>query len=97
MFEEVNEEIILAIKVIPNSRANQVMGWDQNELKIKLAAVPENGKANKKLVQFLSSFLQVSQKNIILLSGEASRHKRLLIKDLKLSELIGVFQKLPIK
>ena len=70
---------MLPIKAIPNASRSEVSGWEQDALKIKLQAVPEDGKANKELLRFLSKTLKIAKSDIALDSGEKSRHKRLII------------------
>lgn len=76
------EGLSVPLKVIPNSQRNQVIGWENEELKIKINAQPEDGKANKELIAYLSKLLKIAKSDIILLSGEGSRHKKILIKGL---------------
>ena len=40
--------ITFKVKVILRSRSNEIVGWEQGTLKVRLAEVPEKGKANKK-------------------------------------------------
>lgn len=67
------------IKVIPKSSRNEIIGWENNELKIRLKAVPEKGEANEKLVKFLAKTWGIPQSQIELVAGQKSRHKRLKI------------------
>jgi uncharacterized protein (TIGR00251 family) len=74
-----NEGIPLAIKVIPKAHRNEILGWESDELKVRLKAVPEKGKANDALLRFLAEECQVSLSRLSLVSGATSRHKRVLI------------------
>lgn len=70
----------LYIRVTPNSAANKISGKffdekNQEYLKINLAAVPEDGKANEELIKFLSRFLKISRSKIAIIRGETSRIK----------------------
>jgi len=73
------ETWMLLIKVIPNSSRNEVVGLENGELKIKINAVPEDGKANKELLRFLSKKVGISKTCFDLLAGETSRHKRVQV------------------
>jgi uncharacterized protein (TIGR00251 family) len=64
-----------------------ILGWEEGELKIALHAIPQKGEANRELVLFLSKLLGIPQRNIILLQGETSRHKKILIEDMEEEEL----------
>ncbi len=48
---------------------------DDGAVKVDLAAVPEDGKANEELVRFLAKEFQVSRSAITIVSGETSRTK----------------------
>lgn len=77
---------ILAVHITPKSAKNQIIGWvDGTEggkiLKIKIAAPPEDGKANAELLRFLSKIWGIPKRDIELASGDTSRHKRLKIHD----------------
>lgn len=85
---------MLPIKAVPNASRSEVAGWEQDALKIKLQAVPEDGKANKELLRFLSKTLKIAKSDIALDSGEKSRHKRLIISGISREEF---FSKLDIE
>lgn len=72
----------LAVKITPKAGRNEIIGWENNELKIRIAALPEKGNANQELIKFLSKTLGLAKSQIELISGDKSRHKRLLIKGL---------------
>ena len=71
--------MLLPVRVSPNARKTEVLGWEENTLKIKLAAPPVDGKANKALCEFMADWLDLPKRSISLLSGETSRIKRLKI------------------
>ena len=73
------ESWTLPIKAVPNANRSEIIGWEHDALKIKLQAVPEDGKANKELIRFLSKTLKIAKSGIVLDSGDKSRHKRLII------------------
>ena len=58
-------------------------------LKIDLAAVPEDGKANEELVRFLAEEFQVSRSAIEIISGVTSRTKTIRVR--KNAELPSLF------
>jgi len=87
MLQTTRNGIIIPIKVIPKSQKNEVIGWENDELKIKIAAIPEKGNANDALIGFLAKYLKISKSSISLHSGEKSRHKRICISGLSIEEL----------
>jgi hypothetical protein len=86
MFQQINEGIVIKIKVIPKASRTEFVGWEGDELKIRLKAVPEKGLANDELIRFLATFFQISKSNVVLLKGAASRHKKLIISGLELKK-----------
>ena len=70
----------LALKVIPNAKKSEAVGWEEDPragraLKLRIAAPPVEGKANKVVVLFLSAWLDIPRSSISLLRGESSRLK----------------------
>lgn len=73
------KNMIILVKIIPRSRANQVVGFKEDVLKIRIKAFPEKGKANLELIRFLAKELSIAQNRITILSGHTSRLKKLQI------------------
>lgn len=87
VLKETPEGIIVPIKVIPKASNTQVVGWENGELKIRLMAVPEKGKANKILIRFIANLLCLSQSHVTLIFGETGPHKRICISGITLDRL----------
>ena len=73
--------IILTIKLTPNSSKNEILGYSNEYIKIKVSAPPNENKANKKLVDFITEYFDTSKSNVSLISGDKSRHKKVLLKN----------------
>ncbi len=70
----------ITVKVIPKSAKNEICGQlPDGAWKVKVAAVPEKGKANKALCAFLADHFGVAPSRVTILSGETSHRKRLRI------------------
>lgn len=82
MYKMTKEGIVLSVKIIPKSSRNAIVGWEGEELKIRISAVPEKGEANAELISYLSEFLGIAKSKIEIISGQTSRHKRLIIKEI---------------
>ncbi len=73
--------IVVDLKVTPRASRSEVTGQMSNgALKVKIAAVPEKGKANEELCRLLSGYFGVRQSDVELISGETSRTKRARIR-----------------
>ena len=73
------ENLILDCHLQPGARAIGFAGLHGERLKIRISAPPVDGKANAMLIEFLASAFAVSKRQVSLLSGQQSRHKRVLI------------------
>lgn len=71
--------MILWVKVIPNATKNSMEGFQEGILKVKIRAIPDKGKANHMLIEFLAESLKVSKSQIQILSGRSSRLKKIEI------------------
>lgn len=66
---------IIRVKVIPKGSRNEIVGWEGDLLKVKIAAAPDKGKANEALVRFLAKEWDTAPSHIRILSGQKSRIK----------------------
>jgi hypothetical protein len=72
--------ILIRILVQPRASKNEVVGLQAGELKIRLTSPPVEGAANDLCRQFLSKKLRIPRRDISIVAGEKSRHKRILVK-----------------
>ncbi len=73
MADEVQTRI--AVRVQPNASQNQVLGFKDGVLYVRIAAPPIKGKANQELIKFLSDILEVSKSNLTIEKGMTSKRK----------------------
>lgn len=77
----------MAIKVTPGAKRNEVLGWEEDYpqvgrvLKLRIAAPPVEGKANKEIVLFLAKTLGLSKSAVELVHGTSGRIKMVEIPD----------------
>ena len=77
--KEVNNDLIIKIKIIPNSSKNDIIIEDEF-IKVKVTAQPVENKANKALIEFLSKLLKIPKTCIEIVKGETSKEKTVLLK-----------------
>ncbi len=71
----------LALKVTPGARKNEILGWEDNYpqigrvLKLKIAAPPVEGKANKEITRYLAKLLGLPASAVEILHGSSGRIK----------------------
>lgn len=93
MLKESSDGVIISIKVIPKSHRDEIIGLENDELKIRLSAIPDKGNANEGLIHFLAKCLNLSPSSLTLIYGFKSRHKRVCIKGLDLKQVSEIFLK----
>ena len=75
------------MQIQPNARRNEVLGFEYGVLRVKIAAPPVKGKANRELIDFLSKLLGVSKGSITIEKGLTSRRKLVMIEGLSQAEV----------
>ncbi len=77
----------IALKVTPGARKNEILGWEEDYpqigrvLRLKIAAPPVEGKANKEIVAFMAKTLGIPKSAVELLHGSTGRIKLIQIPD----------------
>jgi uncharacterized protein len=67
--------VILSVSITPNGSKNELVEWKGEVLKIRIAAPPVDGKANKELLSFLADVLSLSPSSLTIKNGHASKKK----------------------
>lgn len=77
----------LQVRVTPRAGRNEVVGWRDDVLLVRLAAPPLDGKANDALLRFLAETLNVPPWDLALTRGHRSRLKRVVVDGLSPHEV----------
>ena len=72
-------DVVVDVRVIPRAKKTLIAGERGGALLIRLVAPPVDGAANAALVAFLAATLDLPRRNIRIVGGETSRHKRVAI------------------
>jgi uncharacterized protein (TIGR00251 family) len=81
------ESINIQVRVQPNAARNEVVGFADGVWRVRVAAPPVQGKANRELVDFLSHVLRVSKNRVTILRGQATRNKVIAVAGLTREEI----------
>ena len=87
--------MIIKVRVIPNSKRNDVVSRIGSILRVKIAAPAVDGKANEELCDYLSDFFDVKRSNVLLRKGERGREKTIVIRGRTEEELEEVLDTIP--
>ncbi len=70
---------ILAVKVVPGSSRDRIVGVLGDSLKIATSAAPEKGKANAAVANILAEALGIDARRVELVSGQTNPRKEFRI------------------
>lgn len=77
----------LDVRVIPNASRDEIVGWHDGALKVKVTAQPESGKANKAVCALLAKQFSVSKRAVTVIRGKALSNKLIRIEGLKVEAI----------
>ncbi len=78
-----------AVKVVPASSRDRLLGTLGESLKVAVSAPPEKGAANKALLKLLAKRLKLRPAGIRILSGTTRPRKQILILSVNAQQLRG--------
>jgi uncharacterized protein (TIGR00251 family) len=78
---------ILSVRAQPGARKAGILGEHAGALKVAITAPPEDGRANRALVELLAEALNLKKSQVKLISGDTSRAKRFFIAGVRKTEL----------
>lgn len=82
------DAVWLRLHIQPGAKTSGFAGRHGDAMKIRLAAPPVDGKANKALLAYLADFCAVSKSSVELVSGHTSRAKRVRVSGLSAAALM---------
>lgn len=72
---DANGTVRVRLLVQPRASRTEVVGEHGDAIKLRVAAPPVEGEANREVVRFLSKLLGIPAGSVELLSGESGRRK----------------------
>ena len=88
----VDDGVILSLLVQPRASKNEIIGAVEGSLKIRLTSPPVEGAANKLCCEFIAKTCGVPKRDVIIVSGEKSRHKRVKVSGLPSGQVQAAFK-----
>ncbi|MCA1950641.1 MAG: DUF167 domain-containing protein [Treponema sp.] len=82
--------LVVDIKAVPGASKTEIAGIADNRLRIRIAAAPEDGKANAELIAFLAKKTGIAKRDIRLVSGEKNRLKTVELPQEALQPLLAL-------
>ncbi|HOM22534.1 MAG TPA: DUF167 domain-containing protein [Termitinemataceae bacterium] len=78
-YEIQGDKLLIHCKINAGASHTQIMKHEQGRLYIRVAAAPEDGKANRELLSFLAKTFHCPKRDISLIQGERSHLKTLAL------------------
>ena len=65
----------LSIKVVPGSKRNRIVGRYAEGFKVQVSAPPEDGKANRAVIELLANALGLKAQQVTIVRGHSQSRK----------------------
>jgi uncharacterized protein len=88
-----DEQLIFRVHVVPRASRSEVAGEHNGSLRIRVAAAPVDGAANKEVIELLAKTFKVSRSAVRILSGHTGRLKQVSIEGVTEKRLCEVAEK----
>ena len=69
----------IAVKVVPRATRDEIVGWLDGALKVRVTAPPQDGRANRALEALLAEALGLKKNAVTVAAGLRSTRKRVAI------------------
>jgi uncharacterized protein (TIGR00251 family) len=84
--------VILSVGVVPKASKSEIVGFEGETLKVRVAAPPVKGKANKELTKLLAATLGVRNDQVEIISGQRARRKRVRVDGIDGQTVLALLQ-----
>ena len=74
-----DDNTTISVRVLPRAGRDEIDGWRDGLLLVRLRAPPVDGRANDALVRLIASRLGIAPSRVELIAGATRRQKRLRI------------------
>jgi len=78
----------LQIRVVPRAKRNSIEIGSDGQVKVRVTAVPERGKANAAVIALLSKRFGVPKRDIEIVRGHTARDKTVRVEGMTRDEVI---------
>jgi uncharacterized protein (TIGR00251 family) len=76
-----------SVRLQPRASKNEITGLQGVSLKVRVTAPPVDGMANEALIEILSQTLQISRRDVRIVSGLTSRTKVVEIREVEIGKI----------
>jgi uncharacterized protein (TIGR00251 family) len=87
---ETENGVTFHIWVLPCSSKSEIVGIQDDAMKIRIAAPPREGQANAECIGFLSGILGVKKTQVTIIRGHKSKSKTVAVTGLKSKDIEAI-------
>src|SRR5260221_13628352 len=85
-------DVILYLNVKAGAFKSEIVGFENGELKVRLRAIREKGKANSALIELLADSFSKSKSEIEIISGLTACHKKVIVYNAQIDDIVKICQ-----
>jgi uncharacterized protein (TIGR00251 family) len=74
-YSETDRGLTFTVRIVPRASRSEIAGEYDGALRIRIAAPPVEGAANKELIRLLAKSFKLPQSAVVIVSGVASKSK----------------------
>lgn len=91
-YAEKDRGLTFAVRIIPRASRSEIAGEYNGALRIRIAAPPVDGAANRELVRLLAKTFKLPQNAVEIISGTGSKNKIVHITGANSAQLLQMIQ-----
>lgn len=82
--------VTFAVRIVPRASRSEIVGEHDGALRIRIAAPPVEGEANRELIRLLAKKFKVPQTSVEIISGSSSKNKIVRVRGVALNQLAQI-------
>ena len=86
---------LLTVKATPRAKRSEIVGPDEQWLRVRLQAPPVDGKANSELIRLFADRLGIAKRDVSIVTGDTARLKRIRLQGLTPDEITARLHLVP--
>ncbi|MGE5444026.1 MAG: DUF167 domain-containing protein [Ignavibacteriales bacterium] len=85
--------VTIKVQVQPKASRDEIVGFQNGRVKVRVAAAPQDGKANERLREIMAEAVGVSKSSVQIIRGETSRLKTIRVLGVGQNNKFDLFMK----
>ena len=81
------KKVTLEIHLQPGAKRNEIVGFKEGVLYVKVTALPQKGQANRALLELMAQILGIPKSAVDIIRGQSSRNKVIAVQGLSREEM----------